>query len=194
MLEYLSWLVGHAIGLGYEDRADEILDASAAELAFCESKAGSAGSSGVATAGAAAAAEAPPAVTAAIRELAAMLHVQVEGRNSLQVLQAAHRVIRQRVLPAVAVSATESAEEGSRTKAAAQRRGPGLTPKELLDLQFPLGFSMGSDVADRAAAILRMLYIADLRELQDAVNDIVVTVQEFTANPKTDASLGQVGR
>ena len=29
---------------------------------------------------------------------------------------------------------------------------------------------------------------------QDAVNDILVSVQEWTANPKTDASLGQVGR
>lgn len=39
-----------------------------------------------------------------------------------------------------------------------------------------------------------VLYILDLRELQDAVNDILVTVQEFTANPRTDAALGQVGR
>jgi hypothetical protein len=33
-----------------------------------------------------------------------------------------------------------------------------------------------------------------IRESGDAVSEILITVQEFTCNPKTDASLGQVGR
>jgi RLL motif-containing protein 1 len=40
----------------------------------------------------------------------------------------------------------------------------------------------------------RGVQAADLRELQDAVNDILITVQEFTADPRTDSSLGKVGR
>ena len=38
-----------------------------------------------------------------------------------------------------------------------------------------------------------MLYVADLRKLQDAVNTTIVALQEFTANPKTDSRLGRVG-
>ena len=44
------------------------------------------------------------------------------------------------------------------------------------------------------ATVLRMLYLRDLRELQDGVNGILETAQQYTANPKTDAALGKVGR
>ena len=60
--------------------------------------------------------------------------------------------------------------------------------------KLPLGFATGSDVLDSAGTILRMLYIEDLRELQNQVNNLLVQVQEFTANPKTDSSLVRVGR
>ena len=73
--------------------------------------------------------------------------------------------------------------------------GGGGRPPPVLDPHaFPLGFHTGDGVVDTAAALLRMLYVADLRELQDAVNDILITVQEFTADPRTDSSLGKVGR
>jgi RLL motif-containing protein 1 len=69
------------------------------------------------------------------------------------------------------------------------RPAPVLDPRS-----FPLGFETGDATVDTAAALLRMLYVADLRELQDAVNDILIRVQEFTADPRTDSSLGKVGR
>ena len=59
---------------------------------------------------------------------------------------------------------------------------------------FGAGFATGDAALDRACAILRLLYVSDLRELQDAVNDILVEIQAFTADPKTDSSLGVVGR
>lgn len=69
------------------------------------------------------------------------------------------------------------------------------TREEILTgVGFPLGLSTGQPTLDAAARILRMLYVADLRELQDAVTDLLVAVQEYTADPKTDASLGMVGR
>lgn len=81
---------------------------------------------------------------------------------------------------------------GRRALVAAAAAGQSAT---LMDTaSFPLGFATGDVRLDAAAALLRMLYVADLRELQDAVNDILITVQEFTANPKTDANLGRVGR
>lgn len=49
-------------------------------------------------------------------------------------------------------------------------------------------------LVNKAASILRMLYISDLRELQDAANDILITLQAYTADPKTNTAAGKVGR
>lgn len=59
---------------------------------------------------------------------------------------------------------------------------------------FPLGFETGDAALDRAATVLRMLYVRDLRGLQSAVDRALVSVQELTADPRTDASKGKVGR
>ena len=45
-----------------------------------------------------------------------------------------------------------------------------------------------------AAKIIRLLQIHQLRELQTKINQSIVTVQMLSANPKTDQSLGKVGR
>ena len=47
---------------------------------------------------------------------------------------------------------------------------------------------------NRAANVLRLLYINDLRELQTQINALIVQVQSLTANPKPDTTLGKVGR
>ena len=65
---------------------------------------------------------------------------------------------------------------------------------ELNTMSFPLGFTTGDATVDKGATLLRLLYIDDLRELQNEVNSIIVTMQEHTANPRTNASLGKVGR
>ncbi|ENN74646.1 hypothetical protein YQE_08765, partial [Dendroctonus ponderosae] len=57
-----------------------------------------------------------------------------------------------------------------------------------------LGFDLKDPVLNQAAKVLRMLYIHDLRDLQTKSNELIVAVQNVTANPKTDAKLGQVGR
>lgn len=59
---------------------------------------------------------------------------------------------------------------------------------------FPLGFETGDAKLDDAARGLRMLYVAELRQLQTSFNAVVTCAQEFTANPKTDSQLGRVGR
>ncbi|XP_019868582.1 RNA transcription, translation and transport factor protein [Aethina tumida] len=57
-----------------------------------------------------------------------------------------------------------------------------------------LGFDLKDPVLNRAAKILRMLYIHNLRDLQTKANELIVAVQLVTANPKTDTKLGKVGR
>ena len=56
---------------------------------------------------------------------------------------------------------------------------------------------LGFDVADpsvRAAAVaLRLVHVAELRNLQDLINHAIVQVQQLTADPKTDGTLGKVG-
>lgn len=46
---------------------------------------------------------------------------------------------------------------------------------------------------DEAAKILRLLQVHNIRIMQTAVNETIVSVQQVTANPKTDTKLGKVG-
>eukprot|EP00052_Salpingoeca_macrocollata_P034165 m.10701 g.10701 ORF g.10701 m.10701 type:complete len:243 (+) comp6046_c0_seq1:46-774(+) len=78
---------------------------------------------------------------------------------------------------------------------AAAVNGPPQMPTEHLDLsKAPLGFQTNDKQLDFAAKILRLLYIADLRDLQTKINEAIVAVQALTANPKTNTSLGKVGK
>ncbi|GMH43332.1 hypothetical protein BSKO_11254 [Bryopsis sp. KO-2023] len=59
---------------------------------------------------------------------------------------------------------------------------------------FPLGFTTGDKAVDKAATLLRMLFVKDVRQLQSLIDRTIVKAQEYTANPKTDSRLGRVGR
>lgn len=59
---------------------------------------------------------------------------------------------------------------------------------------FPLGFDSGDEIVNKIATVLRMLHLVDLRDLQSDLNTLIVLGQQFTANPKTNAALGKVGR
>lgn len=60
--------------------------------------------------------------------------------------------------------------------------------------EIPLGFEVESKELSDALKLLRLLYVNNLRDLQTNINQILVQVQSLTANPKTDTSLGRVGR
>ena len=61
-------------------------------------------------------------------------------------------------------------------------------------MELPLGFETNDQILDKAAKVLRLCFIHDLRDLQTKINEIIVAVQTITANPKTDTRLGKVGR
>jgi len=58
------------------------------------------------------------------------------------------------------------------------------------------GLHTGSDRLDQAIALLRLLYLSDLRRTQNSINDAIAVLQGKTAHPGTtlDPRLGRVGR
>lgn len=198
--EYLSWAIGHAFSLDYEDNGALYNSEAAAHIA--ESNAATSSSSAVR-----AASILPADAQALVADLAKLCHVKTEGRSLSEVLQNIHRVIRMRILPAVAdaeafAAVVDGDGKGKRPQStgagaassSSSSVGSGAGAEASAFTAMGSGFETGNPLLDKASAILRMLYVADLRELQDAVNDIIVTVQDFVADPKTDSSLGQVGR
>jgi RLL motif-containing protein 1 len=63
-----------------------------------------------------------------------------------------------------------------------------------IDGAFPLGFELDDQSLARPAALLRARHVAHLRALQSRVDAALVAAQECTADPRTDARLGRVGR
>lgn len=61
-----------------------------------------------------------------------------------------------------------------------------------IDAGIGMGFNKEPDL-ERAARILRLLQIQSLRKLQTAINETIVSVQNITADPRTDTTLGKVG-
>lgn len=55
------------------------------------------------------------------------------------------------------------------------------------------GFNVGDPALEEAATALRLLHIRELRTLQTQINQLIVTAQALTADPKTDTSLRTVG-
>lgn len=180
--DYVKWLVSRAVDDVFQDRSAAVNAAAAAEVAVAAASAPS-GPSGASALprGASSAGAASPEAEGLCRELAALCHVNVEGRTAVETVQACHRTLRQRLLPAasklgVSIGGAEavatagagggagaSAAGAGRRKGGSVKPSGGLTVRELTDLStFPLGFGTGDEVVDRAAAILRMLYVTDL--------------------------------
>lgn len=56
------------------------------------------------------------------------------------------------------------------------------------------GFDTSDKILNEAVKVLRLLHIKELRDLQTKINETIVNIQTVTANPKTDSSLGRVGK
>jgi len=117
-----------------------------------------------------------------IRELALFLKVPALPDQHLVTLKAISLLIRNKI----------SME--SKDNLAQKSKSPGTITRSIFD-DNDMGFKLGSDkVLMNSAKILRLLYLKDLRQLQTRINQLIVSVQSITANPKTDTSLGKVGK
>ncbi len=106
--------------------------------------------------------------------------LQIGSHPDLTVLLAACKIVIQEKL-------TETAMKKAKDSSANTKQFFTVTPQEC-------GFNFKDPVMAEAAKALRLLHIQELRKLQTSVNELIVEVQRLTANPKTDQSLGKVGR
>lgn len=122
-------------------------------------------------------------VAQALQQLFQKFNLRQSSEKQTEQLQEVRDLVADQLLPAL--------EDSQLSKAAREA----ATQLSHLDVnKFPLGFTTGDEKTDAAATILRMLYIRDLRGLQTLIDETLVNVQNYTANPKTDAALGRIGR
>ncbi len=70
---------------------------------------------------------------------------------------------------------------------------PAMSTEEFLRVH-PAGASTGDPELDKAVSVVRLLYTTSMRDMQTHVNETLTEFQAFTADPKTDAAKGKVGR
>lgn len=190
----LGWLVSHAVMLEFQDRAPEYNAALAARQR--RGGRGAGGDAGAAPPGAGGGLAAQLARGAGAPEAARLAGEMAEALGGAGAggeggdggaaglagrLEACRKAVKRRQAAAAA-------------SAAAASGGGGAVNVESLPLGFAMAAGYGAPALERAAKVLRALYIQDLRDLQTQVDRLVVQAQEYTANPKTDSSLGRTGR
>mmetsp|Transcript_4638 Transcript_4638/g.6380 ORF Transcript_4638/g.6380 Transcript_4638/m.6380 type:complete len:257 (-) Transcript_4638:219-989(-) len=167
-IKCFRWLLNRSVAYEYEDKGSTY-NARAAQVAKQRSE-----ESKNEAAGANISSDQDP--LAVIHELCNRLGVK-PCENVVETLKVVHLAVR--------------AKYGSLDEMIRNQKGKLHRPQ--MD-KFPLGFTTEDPLLDQAAKLLKMLYLTDLRHLQNSVNTILVTAQEFTANPKTNTALGKVGR
>jgi RLL motif-containing protein 1 len=160
----LEWLLGEAVGLEYADGAAKYNKEADAKAQVPALRGIDYGSA---------------EVQALVESLAAPLQLPAGGETA-STLRAVARRIEEKLAPA-AIDAFNAGNAGL------LQNDTGLE-------KFAMDFRTGDTAVDQGTKVLRLLYIEDLRRLQTALNNVIVRAQEFTANPKTDARLGKVGR
>ena len=169
-----SWLLGTAVAYEYADGAKKF-NASAARPAEADAAAAAARDGGF-----------TDLQSGETREAALALAVVLGVKHAPDAPLLG-------VLESCAKAAERLASSGGGSNAGSAENGAAGGDADPLS-SLPLGFETGDLAVDRAATALRCLFINDLRSLQTAVDRLLVSVQEHTANPKTDTKRGKVGR
>lgn len=138
-----------------------------------------------------------PSLVSALDELAAVLRVEIPAGSGVEASADACVAAVERFI-APFWSKVEEAERN----AGDGKEGRGDERWNLSPSDFPSGVALGFDedgdggcgaAATAAVNVLRALHVNDLRVLQSAVDALLVQMQEYTSDPKTDSRLGRVG-
>jgi RLL motif-containing protein 1 len=125
----------------------------------------------------------------AVLSLARVLELP-ESEDTLLMLKASARMIERKFSAKALAEARRTAQTAKPSTAATSSS----SQTDALLRELPLGFHSDDEEVDKAAKILRLLYISDLRDLQTKINQLIISIQNYTANPKSDTSLGRVGK
>ncbi|GIL89737.1 hypothetical protein Vretimale_16607 [Volvox reticuliferus] len=198
MTAALHWLVAFAVNLEYEDNADRIAAVSSQPPAAAAAAPGPGSGKHPGPSGAKGGGQdhhcftdlQDPAVVAAVLQLIKAAQVEMpedSGSGSSDATSPSSAIVDY----LLAAAQRCVCEVGPALRTGVWSRGK--PPRQAL-ASVPLGFGLEGEALATAAAALRLLYIQDLRRLQSQIDHAIVEMQEYTANPKTDSSLGKVGR
>jgi len=184
----VEWLLGQAISAEYHDAADKYNNID--KNAFLINNAG------------------PKKTANTLKEQIAVTQRKPIDCSGSEFLQAVNKIAKLFNMPAIKNEAEAAAllkEIRHRVQKAVSKKmeqntkaGKLVGKRKELDkdeiASYKLGFQTGDPLVDKAAMILRLLHLHDLRDLQTIINEVIVCAQNITADPKTDSRLGRVGR
>lgn len=173
--ESIDWLLSQAILLEYKDRRQELLHTRPPEAQRTTHGSGSTFHD-----------VSSDEFKDSVIVLGQALGIVTEGKELSEILREANERLSTLQNPAFQFSAKQHAKLYAKDTSA-------IIPSEEAE-SLPLGFQTGDATVDSAATLLRLLYVRDLRKLQSSIDQTIVQIQEWTSNPKTDATLGKVGR
>eukprot|EP00112_Aurelia_sp_Birch-Aquarium-sp1_P009384 Seg2065.3 transcript_id=Seg2065.3/GoldUCD/mRNA.D3Y31 product="RNA transcription translation and transport factor protein" protein_id=Seg2065.3/GoldUCD/D3Y31 len=126
-----------------------------------------------------------PDLKAGVASLSKLLGLP-SHHDHITTLQAIRSIIEERL----SSNTINAAKKGPNEKKKGKTREGDYLPITEVDL----GFQINDSAVNEAAKIARLLHLHELRDVQTQINKAIVLVQKSTANPKTDQSLGKVGR
>eukprot|EP01112_Ceratiomyxa_fruticulosa_P015926 TRINITY_DN476_c0_g1_i2.p1 TRINITY_DN476_c0_g1~~TRINITY_DN476_c0_g1_i2.p1 ORF type:complete len:263 (-),score=57.05 TRINITY_DN476_c0_g1_i2:63-851(-) len=179
----VDWLLSYAIGLEYSDNASQINESAQKYLdeKKVESHAMDISSTNLDD----------PEFQKSLSALASTLNLPPHDNPSV-LLSAVVNLLQRKFSPLALQEAQKSYEQEKGESSGSKNNNNNISQLDTSD--FPLGFDTNDDILNKAATVLRLLYIADMRELQTKINDLIVIAQFFTANPKTNTRIGKLGR
>lgn len=126
-----------------------------------------------------------PDLKAGVASLSKLLSIP-SHHDHIMLLQAIRSLVEERLTDEMLYASKKQSTDKSKDKS---------TDGDFLPLnEVDLGFATNDPAVNEAGKILRLLHLHELRDLQTKINKAIVAVQASTANPKTDQSLGKVGR